>query len=156
MDAMTSRWRCSKCFVMLMYYYLKWPNGEIYTKQAMSACTHDIFCVHFHQIARLREEGSRQLEEEQRLIREQIQREREAQQSGGSLRDMCPIPRFSFFQFVLVLKNTCAICRKTHPYSFNWIQNLSPVEEVVVSLNIYSIILFFCWATNVLKYTFSL
>ncbi|XP_029983036.1 dnaJ homolog subfamily C member 17-like isoform X1 [Sphaeramia orbicularis] len=32
------------------------------------------------EIARLREEGSRQLEEEQRLIREQIQREREAQQ----------------------------------------------------------------------------
>uniref|UniRef100_A0AAQ6AM57 DnaJ homolog subfamily C member 17 n=1 Tax=Amphiprion ocellaris TaxID=80972 RepID=A0AAQ6AM57_AMPOC len=31
------------------------------------------------EIARLREEGSRQLEEEQRLIREQIQREREAQ-----------------------------------------------------------------------------
>lgn len=62
------------------------------------------FCVHFHQIARLREEGSRQLEKEQRLIREQIQREREAQQSGGSLRDMCPIPRFSSIQFVLVLK----------------------------------------------------
>lgn len=41
--------------------------------------------VRFHQIARLREEGSRQLEEEQRLIREQIQREREAQQqqTGG-------------------------------------------------------------------------
>lgn len=33
-----------------------------------------------HQIARLREEGSRQLAEEQRLIREQIQRERETQQ----------------------------------------------------------------------------
>ncbi|KAM3870985.1 dnaJ homolog subfamily C member 17 [Diretmus argenteus] len=32
------------------------------------------------EIARLREEGSRQLQEEQRLIREQIQREREAQQ----------------------------------------------------------------------------
>ncbi|XP_070776214.1 dnaJ homolog subfamily C member 17 isoform X2 [Enoplosus armatus] len=32
------------------------------------------------EIARLREEGSRQLEEEQKLIREQIQREREAQQ----------------------------------------------------------------------------
>ncbi|CAG10690.1 unnamed protein product, partial [Tetraodon nigroviridis] len=36
------------------------------------------------EIARLREEGSRQLEEEQRLIREQIQREKEAQQSGDS------------------------------------------------------------------------
>uniref|UniRef100_A0A8C6VY74 DnaJ heat shock protein family (Hsp40) member C17 n=1 Tax=Nothobranchius furzeri TaxID=105023 RepID=A0A8C6VY74_NOTFU len=35
------------------------------------------------EIARLREEGSRQLEEEQRLIREQIQREREAQQQTG-------------------------------------------------------------------------
>ncbi|XP_073340556.1 dnaJ homolog subfamily C member 17 isoform X2 [Pagrus major] len=37
------------------------------------------------EIARLREEGSRQLEEEQRLIKEQIQREREAQeqQAGG-------------------------------------------------------------------------
>lgn len=39
-----------------------------------------VVCVCFGQIARLREEGSRQLEEEQRLIREQIQREREAQQ----------------------------------------------------------------------------
>lgn len=39
-----------------------------------------IVCVCSPQIARLREEGSRQLEEEQRLIREQIQREREAQQ----------------------------------------------------------------------------
>lgn len=38
------------------------------------------YIVCFPQIARLREEGSRQLEEEQRLIREQIQREREAQQ----------------------------------------------------------------------------
>ncbi|XP_043999225.1 dnaJ homolog subfamily C member 17 [Gambusia affinis] len=42
------------------------------------------------EIARLREEGSRQLEEEQRLIREQIQREREAQsgsyiQRGGEI-----------------------------------------------------------------------
>lgn len=55
------------------------------------------FCVHFQQIARLREEGSRQLEEEQRLIREQIQREREA---GGSVRHICPIPEFSFVQFV--------------------------------------------------------
>ncbi|XP_030247835.1 dnaJ homolog subfamily C member 17 [Sparus aurata] len=37
------------------------------------------------EIARLREEGSRQLEEEQRLIKEQIQREREAQeQQAGS------------------------------------------------------------------------
>ncbi|XP_017268356.1 dnaJ homolog subfamily C member 17 [Kryptolebias marmoratus] len=35
------------------------------------------------EIARLREEGSRQLEEEQRLIREQIQREREAQHQSG-------------------------------------------------------------------------
>lgn len=35
------------------------------------------------EIARLRLEGSRQLEEEQRLIREQIQREREAQQQSG-------------------------------------------------------------------------
>ncbi|KAM9355402.1 dnaJ homolog subfamily C member 17 isoform 2-T2 [Pholidichthys leucotaenia] len=35
------------------------------------------------EIARLREEGSRQLEEEQRLIRDQIQREREAQQQTG-------------------------------------------------------------------------
>uniref|UniRef100_A0A8C6U557 DnaJ (Hsp40) homolog, subfamily C, member 17 n=1 Tax=Neogobius melanostomus TaxID=47308 RepID=A0A8C6U557_9GOBI len=37
------------------------------------------------EIARLREEGSRQLEEEQRLIREQIKKERDAlsQQSGG-------------------------------------------------------------------------
>uniref|UniRef100_A0A1A8QCT2 DnaJ homolog subfamily C member 17 n=1 Tax=Nothobranchius rachovii TaxID=451742 RepID=A0A1A8QCT2_9TELE len=35
------------------------------------------------EIARLREEGSRQLEEEQRLIREQIQLEREAQQQTG-------------------------------------------------------------------------
>ncbi|KAF3844739.1 hypothetical protein F7725_007902 [Dissostichus mawsoni] len=34
-------------------------------------------------LARLREEGSRQLEEEQRLIREQIQRERETQQTGS-------------------------------------------------------------------------
>ncbi|CAB1433594.1 unnamed protein product [Pleuronectes platessa] len=34
------------------------------------------------EIARLREEGSRQLEEEQRLVREQIQREKEAQQTG--------------------------------------------------------------------------
>lgn len=72
-------------------------------------------CVYCHQIARLREEGSRQLEEEQRLIREQIQQEREAQQSGGSLRGMCPIPRLSFVQFVLVLKNICAICSKTYP-----------------------------------------
>uniref|UniRef100_A0A3B5LRT1 DnaJ (Hsp40) homolog, subfamily C, member 17 n=1 Tax=Xiphophorus couchianus TaxID=32473 RepID=A0A3B5LRT1_9TELE len=36
------------------------------------------------EIARLREEGSRQLEEEQRLIREQIQREREAQYSQSN------------------------------------------------------------------------
>uniref|UniRef100_A0A667Z2G4 DnaJ (Hsp40) homolog, subfamily C, member 17 n=1 Tax=Myripristis murdjan TaxID=586833 RepID=A0A667Z2G4_9TELE len=36
------------------------------------------------EIARLREEGSRQLQEEQRLIREQIQREREAQQQQTS------------------------------------------------------------------------
>ncbi|TNN87184.1 DnaJ subfamily C member 17 [Liparis tanakae] len=34
-------------------------------------------------ITRLREEGSRQLQEEQKLIREQIQREREASQTGG-------------------------------------------------------------------------
>lgn len=34
--------------------------------------------VFSEQIARLREEGSRQLEEEQRLIREQIQKERDA------------------------------------------------------------------------------
>lgn len=82
----------------------------------MSACAHYcIFCVCFHQIARLREEGSRQLQEEQRLIREQIQREREAQQSGGSLRDMCPIPRFSFLLFVLALKSISAICSKMHP-----------------------------------------
>ena len=38
--------------------------------------------VFFRKIARLREEGSRQLEEEQRLVREQIQREKEAQQTG--------------------------------------------------------------------------
>ena len=36
------------------------------------------------QIARLREEGSRQLQEEQRLIREQIQREREEQEHRGA------------------------------------------------------------------------
>ncbi|XP_059209940.1 dnaJ homolog subfamily C member 17 [Centropristis striata] len=35
------------------------------------------------EIARLREEGSRQLEEEQRLIREQIRREKEEQQQQG-------------------------------------------------------------------------
>uniref|UniRef100_A0A667YUM7 DnaJ (Hsp40) homolog, subfamily C, member 17 n=1 Tax=Myripristis murdjan TaxID=586833 RepID=A0A667YUM7_9TELE len=37
------------------------------------------------EIARLREEGSRQLQEEQRLIREQIQREREAQCSKSNV-----------------------------------------------------------------------
>ncbi|XP_056151821.1 dnaJ homolog subfamily C member 17 isoform X2 [Lampris incognitus] len=36
------------------------------------------------EIARLREEGSRQLQEEQRLIREQIQRERETQQQQAA------------------------------------------------------------------------
>uniref|UniRef100_A0A8C6PUE0 DnaJ homolog subfamily C member 17 n=1 Tax=Nothobranchius furzeri TaxID=105023 RepID=A0A8C6PUE0_NOTFU len=41
------------------------------------------------EIARLREEGSRQLEEEQRLIREQIQREREAQQQTGGFAHRC-------------------------------------------------------------------
>ncbi|XP_061824696.1 dnaJ homolog subfamily C member 17 isoform X1 [Nerophis lumbriciformis] len=41
------------------------------------------------EIARLREEGSRQLEEEQRLISEQIQREREAQQNTGSGVERC-------------------------------------------------------------------
>ncbi|XP_037551101.1 dnaJ homolog subfamily C member 17 [Nematolebias whitei] len=47
------------------------------------------------EIARLREEGSRQLEEEQRLIREQIQKEREGQHQSGehthrhSGRDRC-------------------------------------------------------------------
>uniref|UniRef100_A0A3Q3IZA1 J domain-containing protein n=1 Tax=Monopterus albus TaxID=43700 RepID=A0A3Q3IZA1_MONAL len=40
-------------------------------------------------IARLREEGSRQLEEEQRLIREQIQREREAQQQQTGDMERC-------------------------------------------------------------------
>lgn len=39
-----------------------------------------ILFVFFLQIARLRDEGSRQLEEEQRLIKEQIQREKETQQ----------------------------------------------------------------------------
>ena len=43
------------------------------------------FCIPVsHQIARLREEGSRQLQEEQRLIREQIQREREEQEHRGA------------------------------------------------------------------------
>lgn len=43
-----------------------------------------------NQIARLREEGSRQLEEEQRLIKEQIQREREAQKDqAGSYAHTC-------------------------------------------------------------------
>uniref|UniRef100_A0A673C8T1 DnaJ homolog subfamily C member 17-like n=1 Tax=Sphaeramia orbicularis TaxID=375764 RepID=A0A673C8T1_9TELE len=49
-----------------------------------------LFCFPVsHQIARLREEGSRQLEEEQRLIREQIQREREAQQQQQTGEDGC-------------------------------------------------------------------
>uniref|UniRef100_A0A671X805 DnaJ homolog subfamily C member 17 n=1 Tax=Sparus aurata TaxID=8175 RepID=A0A671X805_SPAAU len=53
------------------------------------------------EIARLREEGSRQLEEEQRLIKEQIQREREAQeQQAGSY---APLPSL----FSLQLKWKC-------------------------------------------------
>lgn len=79
----------------------------------------------------MREEGSRQLEEEQRLIREQIQREREA---GGSVRHICPIPEFSFVQFVPVLKKT---------FVQSVAKRILEAVAVVVSMYIYSIIFFF-------------
>lgn len=62
--------------------------------QPLCLFTHvTLLFVCFHQIARLREEGSRQLEEEQRLIREQIQREREEQQTGGHTHKSMSHPR---------------------------------------------------------------
>lgn len=76
-----------------------WDDSQGLNKTACLPVRILIFFICSHQIARLREEGSRQLEEQQRIIREQIQREREAQQSGGythrnvslSKIQLCPI-----------------------------------------------------------------
>ncbi|KAJ0008889.1 hypothetical protein NQD34_016304 [Periophthalmus magnuspinnatus] len=59
------------------------------------------------EIARLREEGSRQLEEEQRLIREQIQKERDAQnpQCGESTHGILRIQCFLSLQLKWKCKN---------------------------------------------------
>ncbi|KAG9268169.1 hypothetical protein AMEX_G17113 [Astyanax mexicanus] len=92
------------------------------------------------EIARLREEGSRQLQEEQRLIREQIQREREGRlhtHSGTFLLLPCEIIH-CIFPFLFQLKWKCKKDDDTNGgYSQDFLQRLlqkyGDVLNIVIS-----------------------
>ncbi|XP_061824697.1 dnaJ homolog subfamily C member 17 isoform X2 [Nerophis lumbriciformis] len=79
------------------------------------------------EIARLREEGSRQLEEEQRLISEQIQREREAQQNTGSGVERCSRTSVTPKLKELAVKNESGLSE--NPLKISWLEGQPEVAS---------------------------